>query len=394
MNNKLLRRSIIINIKKKICIGLGVVLGIIVIAGLITNYADSARVTTGHEPKCCIKTVSKDGSKVTYWGLGYKVIRYVGVSPNEPYENNIGVKMENWFMKYELPESDIIEIEYEGQTITITHIKEIESIENILANSKYNGEICDGINTHKITLNNEVYYMKESCREIQKGDKQAKITDEDLETINNIISKNKKEKLSNSKNTLTEQNTSLKSEKLDLKEEKLNEFLSYIAYLNQRNDVNYIGMTTEGIKLEIASYYCDFTYKNDIVSYTKKDINLAMKELFNEEISTTQEGAYGLIYDRENDCFTYEVGGDGSCNTYIVKMEEQSYSDGIYTVTFLYSYPSEADFADDTLDECDCFRTKIQLKVNENYSHSKYQLINSETMTSSKVGKVMDFKEN
>ena len=66
-------------------------------------------MTTGHEPKCCIKIVSYDGSKVTYWGLGYKVIRYVGVSPNEPYENNIGVKMGSWFMKYELPKPDSTE---------------------------------------------------------------------------------------------------------------------------------------------------------------------------------------------------------------------------------------------------------------------------------------------
>ena len=69
----------------------------------LTNYIDSGRVITGHEPKYCIKIVNNDGSKVTYWGLGYKVIRYVGVSPNEPYESNIGVKMENWFMKYKLP---------------------------------------------------------------------------------------------------------------------------------------------------------------------------------------------------------------------------------------------------------------------------------------------------
>ena len=89
--------------KKKICIGVGIILMILMFAGIITNYADSARVTTGHEPKYCIKIVNNDGSKVTYWGLGYKVIRYVGVSSNEPYENNIGVKMGNWFMKYELP---------------------------------------------------------------------------------------------------------------------------------------------------------------------------------------------------------------------------------------------------------------------------------------------------
>lgn len=178
--------------KKKIGIGIGifVIIIIIIIAGIITNYVDSGRVVTGHEPKYCIKIVSNDGSKVTYWGLGYKVIRYVGVSPNEPYESNIGVKMGNWFMKYELPKANVIEIEYEGQTITVTDIKDIGIIENILLNSKYNGEICNGINTHKITLNNEVYYIKESCKEIQKGEKQSKITEEDLNTITNIFEKN------------------------------------------------------------------------------------------------------------------------------------------------------------------------------------------------------------
>ncbi len=89
--------------KKKIGIGIGVSLILLIIVGIITNYVDSGKITTGHEPKYCIKVVSNDGGKVTYWGLGYKVIRYVGVSPNEPYENNIGVKMGNWFMKYELP---------------------------------------------------------------------------------------------------------------------------------------------------------------------------------------------------------------------------------------------------------------------------------------------------
>lgn len=170
-------------------IGIGIVIFIIIltILGTIANYEDSGRVGTGHEPKHCIKLVSKNGDKVTYWGLGYKVIRYVGVSPNEPYENNIGVKMGNWFMKYELTPNDIIEIQYEGQTIHITDTKETGIIENILVNSKYNNEICDGINTHKISINNEVYYIKEACKEIQKGDKQAPITNEDLQTINSII---------------------------------------------------------------------------------------------------------------------------------------------------------------------------------------------------------------
>lgn len=71
--------------------------------GIITSYKDSARVRNGIEPKYTIKIVNKEGSKVTYWGLGYKVIRFVGVSPKEPFANNIGVRFGSWFMEYELP---------------------------------------------------------------------------------------------------------------------------------------------------------------------------------------------------------------------------------------------------------------------------------------------------
>ena len=172
---------------KKILIVSLIIFLILTLLGFITNYIDGGRVSTGHEPKFCLKIVSKDGSKVTYWGLGYKVIRYVGVSPNEPYENNIGVKMGSWFMKYELPDYVSIKLLYEGKTITITDIKGIETIENILVYSKYNDELCGGINTYTIIMNHQTYYIKEDCSTIQKDDKQAELTKEDLETLKNII---------------------------------------------------------------------------------------------------------------------------------------------------------------------------------------------------------------
>jgi len=92
--------------KKKVLIVTGIILAILVVAGLITSYADSARVRNGVEPKFTIKIVTDGGNKVTYWGLGYKVVRYPSVSPNEPYKNNRGVKYGSWFMKYELEEEE------------------------------------------------------------------------------------------------------------------------------------------------------------------------------------------------------------------------------------------------------------------------------------------------
>lgn len=95
--------------KKKMFVILSIIVVALILAALVTSYADSARVRNTVEPKHTIKIVSENGTKVTYWGLGYKVVRYPSVSPNELYKNNRGVKYGSWFMKYELPteENDI-----------------------------------------------------------------------------------------------------------------------------------------------------------------------------------------------------------------------------------------------------------------------------------------------
>lgn len=92
--------------KKKNFVVTIVLITLILITGLFTNYTDSARVRNGVEPIYTLKVISNNGDKITYIGLGYKVIRYVSVSPNEPYKNNRGVKYGSWFMSYSLDESE------------------------------------------------------------------------------------------------------------------------------------------------------------------------------------------------------------------------------------------------------------------------------------------------
>lgn len=114
---------------KKINIIIVIFIVLLIVLGIITNYIDSGRVSTGHEPKYCIKLISKDERKITYWGLGYKVIRYVGVSPKEPFERNIGVKMGTWFMKYELPkDSSEIKTIDDFYNKTLTQNKDIRNL--------------------------------------------------------------------------------------------------------------------------------------------------------------------------------------------------------------------------------------------------------------------------
>ena len=162
---------------------------ILVVAGLVTSYIDSARVRNGVEPKFAIKIASYDGNKITYWGLGYKVIRYPAVSPKELFKSSLGVKFGSWFMKYELSNYDILDVELlmDGKTVKVSKTRDIEFIIGLLEDSKYINEPCDGINTHKIIIGDEIYYLKESCLEIQKGRKQAKISKEDLNKFLKII---------------------------------------------------------------------------------------------------------------------------------------------------------------------------------------------------------------
>ena len=97
--------------------------------------------------------------------------------------------MGSWFMKYELSKYESIDVELltEGKTIAVSRTRDIEAIISLVRDSKYINELCDGIRTHKITVDNEVYYLLEGCSEIQKGKKQAKISKKDLESFLKII---------------------------------------------------------------------------------------------------------------------------------------------------------------------------------------------------------------
>ena len=104
------------------------------ILSLFSIYYDSARVRNGKEPRLTLKIVTNEGKKVTYLGLGYKVIRYPNSTPKEPYENNVGVKFGNWFMKYDKPKKEEI----------VTNNKDVQNEsnnDNIESNKEHNNNL-------------------------------------------------------------------------------------------------------------------------------------------------------------------------------------------------------------------------------------------------------------
>ena len=169
-----------------------IILGVILILGLIFFMVDYNRVKNGEKPIFCINTATaNDGGTKEYLGLGYKVIDFNRL---DGYDE---VKIGTWSMKYEDFENEynananVIVNGYDNiPSITITGEDAI-IIKQILNEFTYNGELCDGIYSYEIIINDEEYYkVKRDCMAIERENKQTKITKIVLESIENIIENN------------------------------------------------------------------------------------------------------------------------------------------------------------------------------------------------------------
>ena len=175
-----------------------IILGVIIILGLTFFAVDYNRVQKQEKPIFCVKdAIANDGGTEEYLGLGYKVIDF------NRYNGYDEMKIGSWFMKYEDFED---EYNYENNDISNTKVvvngyNNIPSItmiddnaiaiKQILNGFTYDGELCNGIYSYEIIINDEEHYMvKQDCNAIEKGDKQADITEEQLNSIEEIIEKN------------------------------------------------------------------------------------------------------------------------------------------------------------------------------------------------------------
>lgn len=84
----------------KVLKGILITLFVIIIVATAFFFVDQARFKKEQKPLFAIKTNSKDGNKVTYYGLFYKVVAYPGVSPKEEFKNMKDKKMLFWCQDY------------------------------------------------------------------------------------------------------------------------------------------------------------------------------------------------------------------------------------------------------------------------------------------------------
>ena len=174
-----------------------IILGVIIILGLIFFAIDYSRVQKQEKPIFCIQNpagVIMDGGTIEYFGLGYKVIDFNMLNGYDE------IKIGSWFMKYEdfenefndyISNTKVIVKGYDNiSNITITG-EDALIIKQILNEFTYDGELCDGIYSYEITINDEEHYkVKRDCMAIERENKQTEITKMDLESIENIIDNN------------------------------------------------------------------------------------------------------------------------------------------------------------------------------------------------------------
>ena len=174
-----------------------IVLGVIIILGLIFFAIDYNRVQKQEKPLFCIQYpagVIRDGGTIEYFGLGYKVIDFNRLNGYDE------IKIGSWFMKYEdfenefnnyISNTKVIVNGYDNMpNITITG-EDALILKQILNEFTYDGELCDGIYSYEIIIDDvENYKVKRDCMAIERENKQTEITKIDLESIENIIENN------------------------------------------------------------------------------------------------------------------------------------------------------------------------------------------------------------
>lgn len=127
-----------------------------------------------------------DGTKLKINSFGNKFLFIDGVAYRAEYDSSEALSsyannLANYTKKM------IINDFIENKTITLTDNETYKAIEKILISYEYTNPPCKGIATHSFEFNNDEYILLEDCKEISHNGKQAKISDEDLETIKNII---------------------------------------------------------------------------------------------------------------------------------------------------------------------------------------------------------------
>ena len=198
------------------------------------------------------------------------------------------------------------------------------------------------------------------------------INEQGIETIEN----NNSEKKNASKEGKVVASNGFEFDEQDLKE-KISTYLIYENFMQdyfvpeqELENANIVDYANEA-KVFIGIYLASKIYESPTEEQVRKAVEEFCGEHYNDFIDTAE---YWIAFDGD-DHYEYVQAGDydpsGYCNT-IENINEQ---DGKYTVTFIYSRPSESDFVDNVdLDSLPKFRKQFTFIYHEDAQYTNYQL--------------------
>ena len=154
-----------------------------------------------------------------------------------------------------------------------------------------------------------------------------------------------------------------------ISEEELKKYLGAFALLNYEDDTLNTGVTDKET-LEIVRKLMVANQIAEIKDVDSKKLNEILKSFSNTELS-------------ENDFSKYQ---DLKANVegLVVDVTDIMYSNGIYTITFTYCYPSEQD----EIEDLPVYEMTIGLTINEDQTYSKYCVSSKMESKLVKAGKV------
>lgn len=246
-------------------------------------------------------------------------------------------------------------------------------------------EICNYTSTNKGLIYNEELKLEGLTKKAKKLELEIKPKDESTLVKLEINLENKEIQIIGNENELEK-----------ISEEELKKYLGAFALLNYEDDIlNAATVDKDALEnarkmlvarqlskeLDLDFYLHENTEKaiNNVIDVTKANSLISSFS----DIELEQDGLMKLdniyfIESTENGQKVYlemiEKQTSFGINSLCIDVTDIMYSNGIYTVTFTYSYPTTEDINEDRIEDLPLYEMTIGLTINEEQTYSKYRV--------------------
>lgn len=156
-------------------------------------------------------------------------------------------------------------------------------------------------------------------------------------------------------------------------------------YLGCFSVLNYKDLKMNDRLLYVAQRLNSEVFKNQIEANSQRELMMNIVDSFYNDVYTT-ETVNGIEilkpnkqqynYEEESDSYTLATEDAELPKGLCLEIEDISYNSGIYTVEFIYVFPTQMDIDENRVEELEQYKATIELELNEDSEYSKYKVVN------------------